>query len=420
MPCQNLTPGIYEVIVEKEGFRRTQQKALELQVGQTARLDVRLEVGAVAETVEVTAAAPVLNTESAVKGDVVVKQEIVEMPLNGRSISDLAYMVPEVADASDANSGSGMAINGARNDNTNFVIDGINNNDLREGGSLASVPLDAVQEFKMQTSGYSAESGQLAGGVMTVALKTGGNRLHGSLFEFLRNDKFDARNFFAAGKDKLRRNQFGASLDGPVYIPRLYNGRDRTFFVFTWESSPAGRRRQRAGHRSRRTAPARRLLRARRPEPAHPAARPARLGQLHGRRPPRLLPRRPHPASRFIPVALKVIPYFPLPNRPGQVNNYLASANSTNTFDSFVFKGDHRLSANDSLSVRYLRRRTYSFNPFSGSDLANFGAYGKNPNALLGITYTHLFTPTVINELRGGFAREKRDGWHFDRTAACR
>ena len=396
----NLTPGIYEVIVEKEGFRRVQQKSLELQVQQTARLDVQLEVGAVAESIEVTAAAPVLNTENAVKGDVVVNQEIVEMPLNGRSISDLAFMVPEVADAGDANSGSGMAINGARNDNTNFVIDGINNNDLREGGSLASVPLDSVQEFKMQTSGYPAESGKLAGGVMTVALKTGGNRVHGSLFEFLRNDKFDARNFFADGKDKLRRNQFGASLDGPVYIPKLYNGRDRTFFMFTWESY------------RQETAPAGLAPRARpissgavtfpRPptrRPAHPDARPARLRRLHRRRRPGVFPRQPHPRQ---PHPVRVAQSRPLlpGRRTGPARSTTSSPPAT-TAASWTASPQGRpppLLQGQRLSGRFMRRRNVQLQSRQRQRSRRTSGPTARPgnDELRGITYTRLFTPTVI------------------------
>ena len=192
-------------------------------------------------------------------------------------------MVPEVSDATDTGTaGSGMAINGARSDNTNLVVDGVASNDSRSGGFAVSIPLDAVQEFKMQTSGYSAEFGRLAGGVMTVAISGGGNKLHGALFEFLRNDKLDARNFFSAGKDKLRRNQFGGSLDGPVVLPKLYNGRDRTFFMFTWESYRQEQGGSRLARVPVRAGAARRLLRIARRKQARPAARPARLGRLHG------------------------------------------------------------------------------------------------------------------------------------------
>ena len=127
-------------------------------------------------------------------------------------------------------------VNGARADASNVTIDGFNDQNPRDAGAQARPPLDSLQEFKLQTSGYSAEYGRLAGGVVTMALKSGGNQLHGSVLEYVRNDMFDARNFFDADKSKLRRNQFGASASGPVVIPKLYNGHDKTFFLASWES----------------------------------------------------------------------------------------------------------------------------------------------------------------------------------------
>ncbi len=408
----NLAPGAYTVLVDKEGFRRHQEKGLALQVGQVARLDVRLEVGALSESVEVTAEAPVLNTDSAVRGDVVAKQEILEMPLDGRNVADLAYMVPEVADATDTGTaGSGMAINGARNDNTNLVVDGVTSNDARSGGFAVSIPLDAVQEFKMQTSGYSAEFGRLAGGVMTVALRGGGNTPHGALYEFLRNDKMDARNFFAVGKDKLRRNQFGASFDGPVFLPKLYNGRDRTFFMFTWESyrqeigssrlARVATEMERAGDFSQSLDAAGKPVLVR-----DPLAR----GNCTAADRSACFPNNRIPADRISAISNKIIPYFPLPNRPGQVNNRLANANLSQKWDSFAAKFDHRLSSKDALTARWLRRNTSNRNPFGGSDLGVFGNIMPANDGLVGLTWTRTFSPTLINELRASYTRTATRG----------
>src|SRR5579871_3511856 len=190
----NLPPGIYDVGISKEGFRTLRQTGLELQLDQEARVEFLLEVGSLAQTVRVEASVPVINTENAVKGDVVVAQEMVEMPLNGRDFTDLAMLVPGVLPNSDGTRGSVMAVNGARADNTNFLIDGFNNQNPRDSNPQARPNLDAMQEFKMQTSGYSAETGRLAGGVINTVLKSGGNQVHGTLFEFVRNDAFDTRN----------------------------------------------------------------------------------------------------------------------------------------------------------------------------------------------------------------------------------
>ena len=205
------------------------ERGFTLEVDQTARLDLELQIGLVSETVQVTASVPLLNTENAMRGDVIVSREMTDIPLDGRDFADLAYLVPGVAQKAQGASGSNFSVNGARSDNTNFIMDGFNDQSPRGGTAQARPTIDAMMEFKMQTTGYSAEYGRLAGGTMNMALKSGTNRLHGTLFEFVRNDAFDARSYFDGEKTKLRRNQFGAVLDGPVYIPKLYNGRIALF-----------------------------------------------------------------------------------------------------------------------------------------------------------------------------------------------
>lgn len=236
----NLAPGRYAVTMSKEGFRTLHQTGLELQVDQQARLEFQLEVGTMSQTVSVTASVPLVNTENSVKGDVMITGEILEMPLISRDFTDLAYLTPGVVENTSGvggASGSPMAVNGARADNSNFVIDGFSDRDPRAATAQVHPNIDALQEFKIQVSGYSADSGRQAGGVMSMVLKTGSNRPHGTLFEYFRNDALNARNFFDREKPAtLRRNQFGASLDGPVWIPKIYDGRNRTFFLFSWES----------------------------------------------------------------------------------------------------------------------------------------------------------------------------------------
>ena len=233
----NLVPGPYEVTITKAGFRSVRETSIVLQMDQIARMPFQLEVGAVSQSVEVTAvAAPLIDTDNGSKGQVMTAGEIIEMPLNGRSISDLAVLVPGVTPNTTNIQGSAFAVNGARPDNTNFVIEGFAVTEQLGGGPLITPNLDAVQEFKMQTNSFSAENGRLAGGVMSTVLKTGGNQLHGALFEFVRNNAFDARNFFDQNTSELRRNQFGGVLSGPVVVPKIYNGHDRSFFLFSWES----------------------------------------------------------------------------------------------------------------------------------------------------------------------------------------
>lgn len=173
----------------------------------------------------------------------IARREIEEIPLAGRDFNDLTFMVPGVARRAQGGSASALNINGARADNVNFLIDGFTNRSMRGGAAQVRPPIDALQEYRLQTNGYSAEYGRLAGGVMSMVLKSGANQLHGTLFEFARSEAFDARDYFNPDKSELRRHQFGAMANGPVVLPRIYNGRNRSFFLFSWESIASRRAR---------------------------------------------------------------------------------------------------------------------------------------------------------------------------------
>src|ERR1035438_8493105 len=321
----NLPPGTYEVTIDKAGFKQVHESSLELQVDQTARLDVQLEVGAVTQSVEVVASVPLLNTESFSRGDVVAPREIAEMPLNGRDFNDLAFMVAGVQPAEQGGKGSPYVINGARADASNVVIDGLNDQNPRDAGAQARPPLDSLQEFKVQTSGYSAEYGRPAGGVGNMVLKSRENQLHGSVFEYVRNDMFDARNFFDQGKSELRRNQFGAGMGGPVVIPKLYNGHDKTFFMMSWESF-----RGIAGSNSIGVVPTA-LERTGNFSQSYDATGklilikdPLATGSCTATNASACFPGNMIPVSRFSAQSQQLLQYYPLPNLTG-ANNYLAN-----------------------------------------------------------------------------------------------
>ena len=237
-----LNPGFYRVSVSSPGFQKTVINSVEVQVGQSARVEVAMKVGEVTSTVEVTSSAPLLDTESGTLGHVVTNTQIVNLPLNGRSYYELARLTPGAALLPGggnllrirANFISGTAISGVRGRQTTFLMDGVDVTDHHQGGSLIQTSIDALQEFKVQQSAYSAEFSH-AGGLLNGSTKAGANAFHGGLFEFLRNDKLDARNFFAREREVLKRNQFGGTLGGPVSLPKLYNGRDKTFFFASYE-----------------------------------------------------------------------------------------------------------------------------------------------------------------------------------------
>lgn len=238
-----LNPGIYKVTVTSGGFRTALVNSVEVQVGQSARVDVELQVGEASATVEVTAAAPLLDTESGTLGHVVTNTQIVNLPLNGRSFYELARLMPGATLLPGggnllrirANFISGTGVSGVRGRQTTFMLDGVNITDHHQGGTYVQTSIDAIQEFKVTQSAFSAEYSN-AGGVINATTKSGTNTFHGGLFEFLRNDKLDARNFFAKEREILKRNQFGGTLGGPVTLPKLYSGKNRTFFFFSYEA----------------------------------------------------------------------------------------------------------------------------------------------------------------------------------------
>jgi hypothetical protein len=395
----NLPPGSYELIAEKEGFHRFRETGIVLETGQELRRDVKLTIGAVTESINVTADIAPLNTENgSIKGDVIVQAEIQDIPLNGRDFTDLAFLVPGVVANAQGGAGSGMAINGARADNTNFVIDGFDDRNVRGAAAQLRPNIDALQEFKMEVSGFSAEYGKMAGGILNMVLRSGTNQFHGSLFEYFRNDVFDARQYFSTNRLGLHQNQFGGVVMGPLSVPKVYNGHDRTFFLFSWESFRLvwGENRlgnvptalQRAGDFS---------------HTVNNAGKPIVIKNPFGANAP--FPGNVIPASLFSPAALNVLQYYPLPNRNNPQYNYLAFANNVSNWDSFLGKIDHRFSTTDSTSFRYSKRFERNNAPWAGSDTGSFGNYVRNDRSLLGLDFTHMFTPTLLMEARAGYNR---------------
>jgi hypothetical protein len=395
----NLPPGNYELVVEKEGFRTYRETGIELEVGQDLRIPVTLTVGAVSDSISVTAAIAPLNTENgSIKGDVIVQAEIQDIPLNGRDFTDLAFLVPGVTKNAQGGAGSAMAINGARGDNTNFVVDGFDDRNVRGAAAQLRPNIDALQEFKMEVSGFSAEYGKMAGGIINMVLRSGTNQFHGSVFEYFRNDVFDARQYFSTDRLGLHQNQWGGTVLGPLNIPKVYNGHDRTFFLFSWESYRLvwGENKlgnvpsllQRTGDFS---------------QTVNNAGKPTTIKNPFNANAP--FPGNVIPASMFSPAGMNVLQFYPLPNRNDPHNNYLAFANNVNNWDSFLGKIDHRFSSTDSAAFRYSKRFARQNAPWAGSDTGLFGNYIRDDRSLLGLDWTHLFAPTLVMEARAGYTR---------------
>jgi hypothetical protein len=238
----DLIPGTYSVKVEKAGFEAAVVSSLDLTVSSALNVNVTLKLGEVTQTVEVQAVAPLLDTTSATVGTTVSNADVVEIPLNGRAYTDLLALIPGSVNNGGGiyqSSGTNYSVSGNRSEQNDYTLDGVSNNEgFFKAYGLQPV-IDSIQEFKVQTNITSSEYGQAAGANVAVATKSGTNSLHGSGWEFVRNDKFDATEFennkAGTPKTPLRRNQYGFTLGGPVYFPHIFNGRDRAFWFFDYE-----------------------------------------------------------------------------------------------------------------------------------------------------------------------------------------
>src|SRR5262245_21462179 len=244
-----LVPGLYSVKAELAGFQPVARNNIELQVQQVARVDFTLAVSQATETVQVSEFAQLLTTESATVGTVIAGNTIVDMPLNGRNFLQLVSLSPNVSygfvapgQAAGRQGGTranqNISISGMRGTWNNYTLDGIANTDPNFNLYVQLPSVDALQEFKVQSGIYPAEFGREAGQV-NVSTKPGSNEFHGTLFEFLRNDALDAKDYDFVGtspkKNPYRQNQYGFTVGGPVWIPKLFNGKNKLFFMTNWE-----------------------------------------------------------------------------------------------------------------------------------------------------------------------------------------
>ncbi|MBI1354922.1 MAG: TonB-dependent receptor plug domain-containing protein [Acidobacteria bacterium] len=407
----SLQPGKYELTVVSEGFSTYTQRGIELLTGQTLRADVRLELGQVTETVTVDAQLVTLNTENGtIKGDVIVQEEIQELPLAGRDFTDLAFFTPGVVPKAEGGQGSGLAVNGARASNTNFYVDGFDNRNARGAAAQVRPNIDALQEFKMEVSGYSAEYGRMAGGVMNMALRSGTNEFHGNINYFLRNDINDARGFFERDKIRLRQNQFAVTVAGPIV-------KNKTFFLVSFEGMrriqdstkltrvPSLMERDGDFSQSLNTGGAALYLRDR-----------LASGACNANNQKSCFANNFVPLSRRDPIGMTLATTYPVPNRDvGPTGfNYFTVAPDVDNWNSPLFKIDHKLGENN-LAFRWQTRYNDTQNPFAGSDTGQFGLFTKDDRSLAGIDYTHMFSPSLLFEVRFGYARNAT--WQEGRNA---
>ena len=235
--------GVYSLNVTATGFQTINASNIEVQVGQIVREDLEMKVGEATTTVEVYTDVPLLSTDSATLGTVMTNQQVTNLPLNGRGFYRLAELTPGAALLPPTGNSlairpeivNGNTISGIRGSAISFLLDGVDVSEQHQGGTFIQTSIDALQEFSVQQSPYSAEFNR-GGAFFNATTKSGTNRYHGGVFEFIRNDKLDARNYFSATRAILKRNQFGGDIGGPLSIPHLYNGKDKTFFFVDYEA----------------------------------------------------------------------------------------------------------------------------------------------------------------------------------------
>ncbi len=408
----SLRPATYTIAVSAPGFSSAVHKGIVLQADESATVNITLALQQANQSVTIEAAAPQVNTTTATLSEVVDTRSIVDLPLNGRNAASLALIAAGtvLAPASGVDQGSSktfptavtLSANGSRQNQTGYRLDGASNNDIYTNVNQPFPFPDALQEFSVQTSNYSARYGGNAGGVVNVITKSGTNDLHGDLFEFNRNAVFNARNFFAPKRDQLKRNQYGGTLGGPVVIPKLYNGKNRTFFFMGYQ----GTRIRNLGNTSSEYVPTAAELNGdfsaflSASNPDNSLGKATKIVDPVTGKP---FPGNIIPVSRFDPAALALTQYLPVGSGNGLVFYQSPLAQD---FDEMLARVDHNISDKDHLSGRYFFDRFYNV-PFL--DLKNYPAHQDftvidSHNVML--NETHVFTPSLLNDFRAGFVRE--------------
>ncbi|MEN3328848.1 MAG: hypothetical protein V7638_3655 [Acidobacteriota bacterium] len=379
-----LPVGLYAIEVRVQGFKTQVADQVTLEVARTVVQNFQMDVGAISEQVLVSSDVPVIETSTTSVGTVINQRTVQEIPLNGRHFVDLGLLIPGSVTppqngflTAPLRGQGSFAINtaGNREDTVNFMINGINLNDMVQNQITFQPSINTVQEFKADNSTFSAEYGRNSGAIVNIATRSGANDYHGELFEFLRNDVFDARNYFerTSQPSPFKRNQFGFNLGGPVNVPHFgnggpvfgYNGKNRTFFFFSYEGL-----RQRQGL-------------------TLPTSTVPTLAQR---------------AAVTDSVIKQLLPLIPLPNIG--TTNFGGSATAPVNIDQGTIDLQHNIGANDRLHGYYALQRDERGEPtLQGNSIPGFGDTRQSRRQIFTFNETHTFGPAVVNEARFGFNR---------------
>ncbi|HLK34619.1 MAG TPA: TonB-dependent receptor, partial [Terriglobales bacterium] len=448
-----LMVGHYTVTVQHSGFKKAVSEPIALDVQQRAVVNIKLQLGQASESVEVTGAAPLLETQTSELGQVVGARQVSNLPLNGRNFAQLALLTagtaPSEPGARDEQS-FGFSAGGARSLQNNFLLDGIDNNSnlpdlLNESNYVIQPPVDALEEFKVQTNAYSAEFGRGNGAIVNAVIKSGTNQVHGSAWGFLRNNVLDARNYFdpVGPTPPYQQYQFGGTFGGPVYIPHVYDGRNKTFFFADYE----GLRIHQADTQTLLVPTASQLagnfasaLDTSTVTGTDCNGRPTyggelfdtRLTQLNAASPDGLcgipiggytaagLPTNIIPTSKIDPLAARLAALYPAPNASGNAAfNYIANPVENTHRANFDIRVDQKFSDKDNTFIRfsYEDQPRIIPSPFL-STVADGGGFfsGIEDNSYrsVALSETHVFRPTLVNEFRFGYNRINSHRFQFN------
>jgi len=418
-----LSPGKYRIEAERQGFRKFVREGIVLRIQDRTSVDIQLQVGDVSESITVSGETPLLETASSSFGEVVSQRTVVDMPLNGRNPYGLIYLVPGAIPTGRADwnfflrlsaNGAGatnLSVSGGPSGYNEVLLDGVSV--TSNGNAEMYVPsVDATQEFKVQTNSFDAEFGRFLGGVVNASIKSGTNEFHGSLAEFLRNSALNARKFFDTSKSQFAYNQFGATAGGPVVLPKLYNGKNRTFIFGSYEGSREGVPRTFTS-----TVPTALQRNGDFSETYVKVSGKATPVTIYDPETTRLqngayvrdaFPENKIPSARMDRVAVNLMSLIPQPTVVGDsithASNYPVSFTDPVFDDGFVVKADHRLSDRNQMFARV------SYRHFYVSRMQNFNndVTGNHEDRYAwGTAFDDTFTvsPTTVINFRYGMQR---------------
>jgi hypothetical protein len=397
-----LPVGQYEVTITANGFKKAVRSGLQLNVADRLAVDFRLELGQITETVAVTAEAPLVKTETGDLSYLVTEKQITELSISNRTFISLQQLIPGASRTApdelgiSFSSGRGFAINGQREKYSGLQVDGVQNTDMGNQNGLMTYPgLETISEVKILSSNYSAEYGTAGGANMLLVTRVGTQQFHGSAYEYIRNDKLDARNFFAATKPVLRLNNFGYRIGGPVFLPGKYNkDRDKTFFFFSQE------------WRKRRSA---QIVRAATPTQVMRGGDYSAVGNIKDpSNGDQLFPDRRIPASRINNNARLLLDHvFPLPTLSTGFLNFQQNFSVPEDFRQELVRVDHNFTDRTKVMFRYVNDSWVQTQPltlWSGQAFPTISSVSSVPGKNIVGKFTKIFSPSVLSEVSFNYA----------------